>query len=51
MSDEEWEEMDLRAISVIRLNLAKNIIANVDRISTAKQLWEKPEAMYQARAC
>lgn len=38
MRDEEREEMDLRATSVIILNLAKNVLANVHRISTAKDL-------------
>lgn len=50
MSDEYWEEMDLRATSVIRLNLTKNILANVHGISLAKEFWEKLEAMYQAKS-
>ena len=48
-NDEEWEEMDLRAASAIRLCLAKNVLANVHGILTAKELWEKLEALYQAK--
>lgn len=42
--------MDLRATSVIRLNLAKNVIANFYKILIAKELWEKLEAMYEAKS-
>ena len=41
--------MDLRAASAIRLCLAKNVLANVHGISTANELWEKLEALYQAK--
>ena len=37
-SDDDWEELDLRAGSAIRLCFAKNILANVHGISTAKRL-------------
>ncbi|KAK6144479.1 hypothetical protein DH2020_021299 [Rehmannia glutinosa] len=49
MSDEDWEDLDLRAASTIRLCLAKNVLANVHGISNAKELWEKLEALYQAK--
>ncbi|KAL5838412.1 hypothetical protein ACOSQ3_015581 [Xanthoceras sorbifolium] len=49
MSNEDCEEMDLRAAIVIRLCLAKNILANVHGILTAKELWEKLEGLYQAK--
>ncbi|KAK6145153.1 hypothetical protein DH2020_021973 [Rehmannia glutinosa] len=49
MSDEDWEDLDLRAASTIRLCLAKNVLANVHVISNAKELWEKLEALYQAK--
>ena len=38
MSEEDWEDFDLRAASAIRLCLAKNVLANVHGISSAKQL-------------
>ncbi|KAJ0024630.1 hypothetical protein Pint_07104 [Pistacia integerrima] len=49
MSDEDWEEFDLKAASVICLSLAKNVLTNVQGISTAEELWEKLEGMYQAK--
>ncbi|KAF7812914.1 Zinc finger, CCHC-type [Senna tora] len=49
MSDGDWEELDLRAASTIRLCLAKNVLANVQGISTAKELWKKLEGLYQAK--
>ena len=41
--------MVLRAASAIRLCLAKNVLANVHGILTAKELWEKLEELYQAK--
>ena len=40
----------MKAASTIRLCLAKNILANVSRILTAKGLWEKLEQMYQVKS-
>ncbi|QHO24915.1 Retrovirus-related Pol polyprotein [Arachis hypogaea] len=50
MKDEEWEELDLRAASAIRLCLAKNVLANVQGMKTAKELWGKLEGLYQAKS-
>ena len=50
VSNEDWEELNLKADSIIRLCLAKNILANVFGISTAKGLWEKLEQMYQVKS-
>ena len=50
VSDEDWEELDLKASSTIRLCLEKNILANVSGISIAKGLWEKLKHMYQAKS-
>ncbi|KAF7823890.1 cytochrome p450 [Senna tora] len=49
MSGGDWEELDLRAASTIHLCLAKNVLANVQEISTAKELWKKLEGLYQAK--
>lgn len=47
MNDEDWKEMNLRVVSAIRLNLGKNVLANVHGISTTKKsTWEKLEVMY-----
>lgn len=48
-ADEDWEDLDLRAASTIRLCLAKNVLANVHGASTAKGLWEKLEELYQTK--
>ena len=48
-SDEEWEEFDARCASKIRLCLAKNVLANVATVPTAKGLWERLEEMYMAK--
>ena len=38
VSDENWEELNLKATSTIRLCLTKNILANVFGIFTTKGL-------------
>ena len=38
IDNEEWDDMDLRAASAIRLCLAKNVLANVHGLSTVKEL-------------
>ena len=38
MSDEDWDDLDERATSAIRMCLAKNVLANVLGISKAKDL-------------
>ena len=38
IGDEDWEDLDERAASAIRMCLAKNVLANVLGISTAKDL-------------
>ncbi|KAF3644555.1 hypothetical protein FXO37_21377 [Capsicum annuum] len=50
ISDEEWEELDMKAASPIRLFLAKNVLANVIGLSTTKELWEKLEELYQTKS-
>ena len=49
MSDQDWEKLDLKATSAIRLCLAKNILTNVHEIFTTKELWEFKE-LYQAKS-
>ena len=40
MSDNNWEELDLRVASAIKLCLAKNILVNMHGMSTTKDLWQ-----------
>lgn len=49
MDNEKWEELDLRASSIICVPLAKNILVNVLRMSSTKEIWEKPEGLYQEK--
>ncbi|KAL2454374.1 CCHC-type domain-containing protein [Abeliophyllum distichum] len=50
MSDEVWEDLDLKAASTIHLCLAKNVLANNNGISAAKELYEKLEQFYQTNS-
>jgi hypothetical protein len=45
----DWEDLNMRVASSIRLCLAKNVLANVQGTSTANELWEKLEEMYQTK--
>ncbi|KAK1570862.1 hypothetical protein Q3G72_008254 [Acer saccharum] len=48
MSNDDWEDLDERAASAIRLNLTKNILANIHGTYSTKELWERLEELYQA---
>jgi hypothetical protein len=50
MSDDDWEDLDERAASAIRLCLAKNVLANIHGSYSAKELWERLEELYQANS-
>ncbi|CAL5187642.1 unnamed protein product [Lathyrus oleraceus] len=47
MDNKKWEELYLRASSIVHMYLAKNIFANVLDTSSAKELWEKLEELDQ----
>ena len=42
--------MDERAASGIRLCLAKNVLANVGKFPSAKQLWERIKNLYRIKS-
>jgi hypothetical protein len=44
----KWKELYLKAASAIRLCLTKNVLTNVQSLSSAKELWERLEGLYQA---
>jgi hypothetical protein len=46
ISKEDWEKMDRRARSTIRLYLADSVLLNVSGESTAKELWDKLGNLY-----
>jgi hypothetical protein len=50
MSKEDWEKLDRRARSIIRLCLADSVLLNVSRESTAKELWDKLGNLYQSKS-
>ena len=41
MKPEDWEELESRCVSVIRLFIADNIINNVNDVDSAPKLWER----------
>jgi hypothetical protein len=50
MSKEDWEKLDRRARSIIRLCLADSVLLNVSGESTAKELWDKLGNLYQSKS-
>ena len=50
VSEEDWEELDMKGTGIIRMCLLKNILENVSGISTAKGLWKNLEHIYQAKS-
>jgi hypothetical protein len=50
MSKEDWEKLDRRARSTIRLCLADSVLLNVSGESTTKELWDKLGNLYQSKS-
>jgi hypothetical protein len=50
MSKEDWDKLDRRARSTIRLCLADSVLLNVSGESTAKELWDKLGSLYQSKS-
>jgi hypothetical protein len=50
MSKEDWEKLDRRERSIIRLCLADLVLLNVSRESKAKELWDKLGNLYQSKS-
>lgn len=49
MEANKWEELDMRAASVICLCLEKNVLTNVQNLSSTKELWEKLQGLYKVK--
>jgi hypothetical protein len=49
MLKEDWEKLDRRVRSIIRLCLADSVLLNVSRESTAKEPWDKLGNLYQSK--
>jgi hypothetical protein len=50
MSKEDWENLDRRERSTIRLCLADSVLLNVSGESIAKELWDKFGNLYQSKS-
>ena len=50
MSKEDWDKLDRRERSTIRLCLADSVLLNVSGESTAKELWDKLGNLYQSKS-
>jgi hypothetical protein len=46
MSNEDWEDLDARALSTIRLCLADEVLFNIVGEETTTGLWSKMESLY-----
>ena len=49
MSDKNWEKMDDKAASAIRLNLGDEVIHNILEAKTAKQIWKNLKGLYMRK--
>ncbi len=46
MDNDEWEKMDAKAASAIRLNLSNKVIHNMIDKKKSKTIWQKLESVY-----
>jgi hypothetical protein len=49
MSGENWEEIDEKVVSAIRLNLGDEVIHNILEAKTAKRIWKNLEGLYMRK--
>ena len=49
MKDVEWVEINEKATSSIHLNLGDEVIHNILKAKTAKEVWEKLEGLYMRK--
>ena len=50
ITDDEWDEMDERVVSAIRLCLADDVLFNIVSEKTAVGLWTKLEKLYMTKS-
>ena len=50
VSTEDWEKLDRKARSTIRLCLSDSVLLNVSGEHSAKKLWEKLGNLYQSKS-
>jgi hypothetical protein len=50
MTDEDWEDLDARALSTIRLCLADEVLFNIVGEETTTGLWNRLESLYMTKS-
>jgi hypothetical protein len=50
MTNEEWEDLDAKALSTIRLCLADDVLFNIVGEDTTSGLWSKMESLYMTKS-
>jgi hypothetical protein len=50
ITDEDWDEMDARALSAIHLCLANDVLFNIVTENTTTGLWSKLESLYMMKS-
>jgi hypothetical protein len=50
MTDEDWEDLDARALSTIRLCLADEVLFNIVEEETTTGLWNRLESLYMTKS-
>jgi hypothetical protein len=50
MTNEEWEDLDAKALSTIRLCLADDVMFNIIGEDTTSGLWSKMESIYMMKS-
>jgi len=50
LTDEEWEELELKEVSVIQLCLAPHVLRQVLDKTTAVDLWIRLEELYKTKS-
>ena len=50
MTDEQWQELDEKALSAIQLCLTKEVLREVIHEETASGLWLKLESLYMTKS-
>ena len=50
ITDDEWEDLDAKALSTIRLCLADDVLFNIIGETSATSLWNKLESLYMTKS-
>jgi hypothetical protein len=50
MTNDEWEDIDAKALSTIRLCLADDVLFNIIGDDTTSSLWSKLESLYMTKS-